>query len=394
MNNNTQKNSNKYLIPPNNISIIRKPNCEYFSICGGCSLQHIPQNTQIYIKNKILEKNFNRFKIRLSKPFSPVSTNEWHYRHKARMSVKYDIKKDRVLIGFREKNNSRFVANINSCEILPKHISTLIPELKKIVRSLSILRQIPQIELICSEEVSIMVFRTLIEASKNDVDILNDFSEQHNISIYLQPGNELSMFPINTTSSKKISYKIEKFNVELQFKPYHFTQVNPDTNKQMIAKAINLLKCNSNDNILDLFCGIGNFSIPIATIAKSVIGIELSNQMVEQAKQNAQNNNLTNTTFLAIDLQKQLNFDKFNNVINKVIIDPPRNGAASVLPEILSIKPEYILYISCNPDTLSSDAKIILQHNYSIETHGIVDMFSQTKHIESMVLFRYHENVN
>ncbi len=386
-----EKNTAKYPVPPNNMTAIRKPSCIHFSICGGCSFQHISQDIQINIKNSILKKKFKTYDINLHNQLAPLATNEWNYRYKARMSVKYDIKKDRVLIGFRERKNSRFVANIDSCKILPEHISNLFPELKKTVYLLSIKNRIPQIELTYNGSISILVFRILTELSENDVYILKNFSKENDIQIYLQPGNELSMYPLNKNNIQILSYTIEQYNVSLKFQPYHFIQVNLTLNKKMIEQAINLLECGEKDNILDLFCGIGNFSIPMATIVKSVTGIELSTNMVNQAKQNAKDNKLNNTNFIALDLQKANSLNRFKNIVNKVIIDPPRSGASTILSEVLSIKPKYILYISCNPDTLSSDAKIILDSTYYIEQYGIIDMFSQTKHIESMMLFKHDE---
>lgn len=381
-----------FLEPPNNLTILRKPLCDFFGLCGGCKMQHIPRSNQLAIKQNILTDMFQQQNIKLNHIMPAITENEWHCRHRARLSVKYDIKKDRVLVGFREAKNSRFVSNIDYCKILLKDVSNIIPFLKTTIYSLSIKQKIPQIEVVSGDNSTVLVFRVLEQPSKSDIDKLIIFSEKYNFNIYLQPSNELSMYPLTPDNNESLYYTVPKYKVKIKFKPYHFTQINFKANKKMIEQAINLLECKKTDNILDLFCGIGNFSIPLATQSKSVIGIELSENMILQAKQNALENNIYNALFIPLDLQKDNFHYSIKQKIDKVLIDPPRTGASTILPSILSMKPKYILYISCNPNTLASDAKIIVEKGYYLDKYGIIDMFPQTKHIESIALFKHNES--
>ena len=376
------------------------PECKNFGVCGGCSLQHIEFKAQVNNKEKVLVDNLKHIgKVTASNILPALYGKPWEYRYRARLSVKYVAKKGGVLVGFREKG-APFVVDMNECLVLPKRISNLIPKLRDVLATLSIKDKIPQIEVACSDQVDALVFRILENLSSVDIAILKDFTDQVNtnnpsqqLQIWLQPGNEetiVQFYPEPNT--KTLSYTLPEFKLTMPFLPSEFTQVNPYINQDMVSQAVKLLEIKPTDKILDLFCGIGNFTLAIATKALSVTGIEGSDKLINRALENATLNNLhAKADFIAMDLFKVTSeylaeLEKYD----KWLIDPPRDGAFELVKTITpDIAPELIVYISCNPSTLARDADILVNtHGYKLANAGVMNMFPHTSHIESIAVFR------
>lgn len=367
--------------------------CEFFGLCGGCSLQHMQHDFQIKHKQSVLLEQLTHIgKVQPKSVISPLTGPVWGYRRKARLGVKYVDKKERVLVGFREKY-SPFVADMNSCEVLHPSVGSLIEPLHCLITELSLIKQIPQIEVAIGDEVTALIFRHLANFNNEDIGKLSAFAEQHNIDIYLQSGGLDSVVPLtnknNGTTTRQLSYSLTEFDVTLNFLPTDFTQVNLEINHAMVPRALELLEVNSEDRVLDLFCGIGNFTLPLARKTASVLGIEGDHGLVERAKQNAMLNNINNVEFRAIDLSKDdLNEDFLNGGFNKLLLDPARNGAQEVIEKMNLNSIEKIVYISCNPSTLARDAgTLVHDKGFKLEQAGVMDMFPHTTHVESIAVF-------
>jgi len=371
-----------------------EPKCKFFGLCGGCSLQHMQHDFQIEHKQSVLMEQLTHIgKVKPKLVIPPLIGPVWGYRRKARLGVKYVDKKERVLVGFREKY-SPFVADMNSCEVLHPSVGTLIEPLQCLITELSLIKQIPQIEVAIGDDVTALIFRHLADFNDEDLTKLKAFSEQHNIDIYLQSGGLDSVVPLPETTTRQLSYSLPEFDVMLNFLPTDFTQVNLEINRDMVPKALELLEVNSEDHVLDLFCGIGNFTLPLARKAACVLGVEGEHGLVERAKQNAALNNISNVEFRAMDLAKDdLNedfskIDFFRGGFNKLLLDPARNGAQEVIERMDLKSIERIVYISCNPSTLARDAGILVNDKgFKLEQAGIMDMFPHTTHVESIAVF-------
>lgn len=374
------------------------PACENFGVCGGCSMQHLEFSSQVKYKEQVLIDNLKHIgKTHAEKILPPLYGEPWGYRYRARLSVKYVAKKGGVLVGFREKS-SIFVADMNSCLILPKDISDLIPRLRELISGLSIKDKLPQIEVACSDKVNVFSFRILDLLTKEDEDLIKSFVDSINtisiteLQIWLQPGKEDTLYqfyPENTQNN--LSYSLPKFNITMPFLPSEFTQVNPNLNQEMVNLAINLLEIKETDCILDFFCGIGNFTLPIATKAKVSYGIEGADNLVKRATENAKLNNLEHkTAFTTMDLFKVApDYLRDLGHYEKWLIDPPRDGAMELIKSITpEIAPQKIVYVSCNPATLARDADILCNtHGYKLKAAGVMNMFPHTSHIESIAVF-------
>lgn len=374
------------------------PECKNFGVCGGCSLQHIEFNAQVKNKEKVLIDNLKHIgKVEAQSILPALYGNPWEYRYRARLSVKYVAKKGGVLVGFREKG-APFVVDMNECLILPKEISNLIPILKDVLSQLTVKDKIPQIEVACGETVNVLVFRILENITAADTVILKRFADDINsksnreLQIWLQPGNVETIYQFYPTSStNSLNYTLPEFGITMPFLPSEFTQVNPNLNQEMVSLAIKLLDISNTDKVLDFFCGIGNFTLPIAKSAATVIGIEGSEQLVKRALQNATLNGLQHKTdFKVMDLFKA-NLDYLIKLgkFDKWLIDPPRDGAMELLNSITKdIAPQRIVYVSCNPATLSRDSDILVNnHGYTLKHAGVMNMFPHTSHIESIAVF-------
>ncbi len=364
------------------------PECPHYEICGGCSLQHLESSEQIQVKQELLLNLLEKYaKVKPEEIIEPLVADNWHYRNKARLSVRYVSKKETVFIGFREKTNPRLIADLHNCLILHKEVADSIDKLRNLISSFSTPEVIAQIELAAGDKDVVLIFRNLESLDADAEAKLKAFSKETNFIIYLQPAGPDSIYlfyPPN--ASEYLEYSLPEFDISFKFKPTDFTQVNSKINQQMVPKALHLLNLNKNDVVLDLFCGLGNFTLPIAKKSLNVFGVEGSEAMVARAEMNM---HVTNASFMACDLDQ--NFEnilpKFKNV-NKLLLDPPRSGAFSVIKQIGNLNLERIVYVSCNPATFARDADILVNtQGYKLVSVGVMDMFPNTAHVESIALF-------
>lgn len=364
------------------------PHCQHFGLCGGCQMQHLAADAQIQHKQSVLMELLSQQGLAPLTLLPPISANKWGYRRKARLGVKFVRGKDKVLVGFRERNG-RFLANLSQCEVLHPHIGHRLDALSQLFYQLDSRETIPQLEVAIDDQETAIILRHLKPLSKTDLEKLHTFCKENQFVLYLQPkGPDTIRLSSQSKRDPFLHYALPAFNLRLAFQPQQFTQINFEINQQMIDKALTLLDLNQNDVVLDLFCGIGNFSLPIAKKAKWVVGVEGDETAVTQARFNAIENNLTHCDFITANLFEDISAYAFSKTqYNKVLIDPPRTGALEVLPHIVRFKPEKILYISCNPSTLARDAKYLVQAGYTLKCAGIMDMFPHTKHVEAMALF-------
>jgi 23S rRNA (uracil1939-C5)-methyltransferase len=371
-----------------------QPQCLHYSICGGCNLQHLSGEAQLQHKEKTLLEQFTHFAgIQPTSLLPPLTAdNCWGYRRRARLGVKYVAKKQAVLVGFREKNG-RYLAQLQACETLDPRVGQLLVPLQQLIITLKAYQTIPQIEAALGDETVALVFRHLLPLDSADQEKLRDFAEQHQLQLYLQPGNENSTHCIWPKNPKLLSYHLNNDNylpsrLELLFEPKHFIQINADINQAMVTRAMELLATNFSDRILDLFCGLGNFSLPLATRCQSVVGIEGHNELVERAKINAVHNAINNASFYTADLTTSIQKETWaQQTFNKILLDPPRSGALELIQQIKRWNIERIVYVSCNPASLARDAGELVKQGYSLQQAGIMDMFPQTHHSEAICLF-------
>ncbi len=365
------------------------PQCEYFGVCAGCSLQHLSTEGQLKHKEKILLEHFkHQAHCEPKVLLAPIQGNAWHYRRKARLSVKHVPGKNKVLMGFRE-HDPRFIANISHCAVLDERVGNNLSNFSDLLMQLDAKNTIPQIEIAIGDNLTAIIIRHLEPLSEKDLKLLIEFTNQNQYQLYLQPGNYDSIYCIkNNYAEEKLYYDLEQYQLRFYFHPTQFIQVNADINKKMIVRAIELLDLNSNDVILDLFCGIGNFSLPLAQLAKKVIGVEGSQSAITQAQKNADDNKINNIEFYVHDLTKNCGSESWaKQAVSKVLLDPPRAGAAELMPYFSTLKPSRIVYVSCNPITLARDAKTLLDLGYTLDKAGVMDMFPHTEHVEAIALF-------
>lgn len=369
-----------------------EPRCPHYSLCGGCSLQHLDEKSQIHEKQIVLLDMLKR--IGHCEPESiipPLTSQNWHYRNKARLSVRYVEKKRAALVGFREKNNPRYITEINQCPVLNAKVDAQIPHLRRLIDSLDDPHTIAQVEVAAGDEEVALILRHLKNLSSADEEKIRDFGKKTQFLLFLQPGGPqtVSLF-YPKEGNEWLSYNLPKQKIHFQFYPTDFTQVNSGLNQLMVEKALELMELKQNDQVLDLFCGLGNFSLPIAQYCATVIGIEGSDAMVNRAKMNAAANGITNTEFYCADLEKidALDFLKSKR-FTKMLLDPPRVGALSMVSRIEQFPHlQRLVYVSCNPATLARDSDILVnQKGYHLRTAGVMDMFPHTSHVESIAVF-------
>lgn len=364
------------------------PKCSHFAICGGCALQHLSLEGQIQAKHRMLVENLHRLGGVAPKQWlTPLTDQSWGYRRKARLSVKYVEKKGRALVGFREKNG-RYVADIQRCEVLHPAVGERIGDLSMLVQSLDARSNIPQIEIAAGDETIALIFRHFNPLSDKDKNFLIDFGQKFQLAILLQsagPESVQTLWPDNV----KLSFSLTDYSLELQFYPLDFVQVNAGMNQRMLARAIELLAPKPEDRILDLFCGLGNFTLPMARHAGQVVGVEGEVSLVKRAMENAQRNGINNVAFYTADLAKDQKHAPWGKATyNKLLLDPPRSGAAAVLEYLPKSEVQQILYVSCHPGSLARDAATLVnQHGFTLQAAGVMDMFPHTAHVESIALF-------
>ncbi|MDQ7050508.1 MAG: 23S rRNA (uracil(1939)-C(5))-methyltransferase RlmD [Enterobacterales bacterium] len=366
------------------------PPCQHFSVCGGCSLQHLSCDAQIKHKQQILKEQLAHFAG--TQPLTwlqPLQADTLGYRRKARLGVRYVSKKQKVLIGFREKY-SNFLAEIDDCPVLVQEVSQLLIPLAEMIAQLEVKFHIPQIEVSCGDDQVCLIVRHLQAMSDADRQLWVDFAKQHEIIVYLQPKGPKTVHRIWPLEQEKaqISYNLAEYQLEMLAEPLDFTQVNAQINCKMIPLALGLLDLQKEDRVLDLFCGIGNFTLPIATQVSHVVGVEGVDEMVKRASNNALHNGLDNAHFYQADLAADItNLEWSKQSYNKILIDPARSGALEVIDNIIKIAPEKIVYVSCNPATLARDTGELVKAGYRLITAGVMDMFPHTTHVESIALF-------
>jgi len=361
--------------------------CQHYGVCGGCSLMHMAPEAQLVLKQKTLMEQMNHFgHIEPEQWIEPMTGPLWGYRRKARLGVKHVPKKERVLVGFREKGTP-YLALLDKCEVLDPRIGTRLGELGIMIATLAAYNRIAQIEVAMDDKHTALVFRNLDPLSESDQKLLIAYGQKNDLWIYLQSGGPDTITAIWPTSPQ-LSYTPEP-DVNLIFEPSDFTQVNDTINQNMIQRAMALLEVCAEDRVLDLFCGLGNFSLPLAKRVNALVGVEGDAALVKNAQNNAKLNQLDNATFEQADLTKTAlkDYSWAKGGFNKILLDPPRSGAFEVLPQLVDLGAERIVYVSCNPATLARDAgELVHKHGYTLVSAGIMDMFPHTSHVESIAL--------
>lgn len=365
-----------------------QPRCSKFGICGGCSLQHLDPSAQIDAKQGQLLDNLRQLgKVEPERLLPPlVNDSPWGYRRKARLGVRDVARKGRVLVGFRERGSS-FVTDVDKCHVLHPRVGERLPALSMLIESLSISRHLPQIEMAMDDERCVLILRVLEPLSGEDEQRLNEFQAANDVVFYVQPGGPDTVVPLR--DGVELHYRLPDDDVTLSFLPGDFTQVNTDINRKMIGRALQLLEPGRHDAVLDLFCGIGNFTLPIARHAGTVVGVEGDAGLVARARGNAERNAIDNAEFFTADLYGELPAEPWTaRSFNKALLDPPRSGAVQVLPLLARLGVGRIVYVSCYPGTLARDAgELVRQHGYRLVSAGVMDMFPHTAHVESIALF-------
>ncbi|MGV6810208.1 MAG: 23S rRNA (uracil(1939)-C(5))-methyltransferase RlmD [bacterium] len=366
-----------------------EPRCRYFGLCGGCSLQHLAETQQIHYKQQTLLDNLKHIgKVIPETIFSPLTAKSWGYRRKARLGVKYVAKKQKVLVGFREKH-SGYLADMQSCDILHESIGQHLHDLQTLIGALSIKDKVPQIECAVGDHATAMVFRHLAPFTEADYEKLIVYAKTHQIQLYLQPKGVESIHLLYPEQAE-LFYAHPEFKTKVVFGPNDFFQVNTGINRQMVSRAIALLQLTGHESVLDLFCGLGNFTLPIARFAAQVTGVEGDQIMVNRARQTALANGIHNTHYYACNLMEETELASapwLKQSYDCILLDPPRLGAKEVIPHFKKLKAKRIVYVSCHPATLARDAALLQQQGYHLLAAGVMDMFPHTAHVESIAVF-------
>ncbi len=366
------------------------PRCRHYGVCGGCSLQHVDARTQVAVKQRVLEDALWHIgKTRPAQVLPAIHGEAWGYRHRARLSARYVPKKGGALIGFREKR-STYVADMTTCEVLPPRIAALLVPLRELINALSAPDRVPQIELAIGDGVDALTVRILQPLSVGDQDSLRQFADRHRVQFFLQQGGPESAMPFYPTHGGVLYYSLPEFTLTLGFSPTEFTQVNPAVNAVLVRRAIALLEPQPEERIADMFCGLGNFALAIARRGAQVVGVEGSKNLVARACANAQLNGLAaRAEFVQADLFK-IDREGLTRLgrLNRMLVDPPRDGAVELLKALPDDALRRIVYVSCNPATLARDAGMLVQtKGYTLSAAGVVNMFPHTSHVESIAVF-------
>jgi len=367
-----------------------EPRCAVFGICGACSLQHLSGAAQLALKQATLLDNLDRIGgVQPARVLDPVTGPVWGYRRKARLAVKDVPKKGRVLVGFREQGKP-YVTDTRHCATLHPSVGERLEELSVLIGGLSIRSRLPQIEVAVGDDATALVFRVLDPPSDDDLHRLREFGAASGFRLFLQSGGPDSIVPLPGAADELLlHYRLSGFGLELAFKPTDFVQVNAGINERMLELALELLAPTAQSRVLDLFCGLGNFSLPLARQCAEVLGVEGDADMVARAGENAANAGLANTRFATADLTDPESLAAWKGeTFDRVLLDPPRSGAAAVLPVVAAFAPARLVYVSCHPGTLARDAgQLSKEYGYRLTAAGIMDMFPQTSHVESIALF-------
>lgn len=365
------------------------PPCEHFGVCGGCSLQHMHIDTQTSLKQKTVLEQLKHFgKVEPEEILPPLVANSTGYRRKARLGARFVFNKEKLLVGFREKS-SRYLANLSRCAVLHPEVGDRLEILGTLIHSLSCYQDIPQIEVAIGDTTKALVFRHLKPLTDDDQQKLREFGQQYDFHIYLQPNKPDPIHKLWPEDGiERLTYSLPEETLEFEFHPLDFTQVNLEMNRLMVKQALVQLDLKPTDKVLDLFCGIGNFTLPVARHAGHVVGIEGDEEMTRRAGDNARKNNIQNVEFHAANLMEPTSTKWLQTTYDKILLDPPRAGAKEIIPHIASLGASTIVYVSCNPATLARDAgDLVNEHGYKLQKVGIMNMFPHTSHIEAMAVF-------
>ena len=370
------------------------PRCAHFGVCGGCALQHLSPEAQLEAKHTELRDILERVgRVTPRTWLPPLRGPVWAYRRRARLGAKFVTKKGKVLVGFRERLTP-FIADVQQCEVLAEPVGKLVTPLAQLLMSLGLRERVPQIEVAVADNAVALVFRVLEAPATDDLSRLRAFAREHRVRVYLQPGGLESVYELDAPG-EPLHYLLPKFKVELQFLPTDFIQINAAVNEALVSRAIDMLELTPSAQVLDLFCGIGNFTLPMARFAGRVVGVEGDAALVARARHNATLNRLENTEFHVADLARPpagaAEVAQTSPWLRKgythVVLDPPRAGAKEVLASVASLEPRRVLYISCHPGSLARDLGVLVnEHGFTLEAAGVLDMFPHTAHFESLAL--------
>lgn len=361
-----------------------RPSCEYFHLCGGCRFQHLEPEAQRVRKERAFKNVLAAYDVPLPRKwYPPIAGADVGYRRKARLSVKYVPGKGGALVGFREKRGS-FVADVKRCEVLVPSVGGRIHALRELVSSLGARDRIPQIEIAAGDTATALVFRHLQPLSDGDREALRQFARAHHLQVYLQPDGVDSIAPLWPADPPPLRYRIPEFDLDLAFEPADFVQINAGVNRALVSRAVSWLDVGPAGRVLDLYCGMGNFSLALARRGGSVSGVEASAELVAAARRNAESNAIANARFRVADLEDAGEVAKvLSGKWDGMLMDPPRSGAAEVVERLASPYPSRIVYVSCNPESFARDAVVLIRrHGYRLDCAGIVDMFPHTRHVE------------
>jgi 23S rRNA (uracil1939-C5)-methyltransferase len=366
------------------------PRCRHFGVCGGCSQQHFDARAQVAAKQRVLEDNLRHIgKVAPGTVLPAIHGEAWGYRHRARFSARYVLKKGGALIGFRERRGS-YVADMTSCEVVPPRISALLVPLRELINAMSIPDRVPQIELAIGVDTDALVMRILQPLAGADAVLIRQFADRHRVQFFLQPRGPDTAKPYYPAHDGVLYYRLPEFDLELGFSPTEFTQVNAAVNTVLVRRAMSLLEPQAGERIADMFCGLGNFTLAIARSGASVLGIEGERALVARAQSNAARNGLLaaaefrQADLFKVDAASLARLGRFE----RMLIDPPRDGAVALIKALSGDAPRRIVYVSCNPATLARDAGVLVHVNgYTLTAAGVVNMFPHTSHVESIAVF-------
>ncbi|HSD96703.1 MAG TPA: 23S rRNA (uracil(1939)-C(5))-methyltransferase RlmD [Sulfuricaulis sp.] len=365
------------------------PPCPHFGTCGGCDLQHLRPEIQIQAKQQILADQFAHIgKVQPETWLEPITGPALGYRRRARLGARLVPERGGMHIGFRERRKS-FLANLDTCLVLEPKIAVLLPELRNLVGSLSCAHRIPQIEVASGDHASALVFRHLLPLVEHDEELLRDFGKRHDIQIYRQPHAPDSIVALWPDEPEELYYRLSEFNVEIRFRPTDFVQINNAVNQKMVSQAVRLLELKGDEQVLDLFCGLGNFTLPLARHAGRVLGVEADEPLIAGARRNARLNDIANAEFMVANLYHEGGPAPWTDFrVDRLLLDPPRGGAIEAIKRLNEPMPSRIVYVSCHPATLARDSEYLVHAlGYRLAAAGAMDMFPQTSHVESMALF-------
>jgi len=369
------------------------PKCVHFGMCGGCVMQHLDASAQVAIKQRALEDCLSHIgAVKPERVLPPLYGPAWGYRYRARLAVKWVAKKGTVLVGFHERKSS-FVADIKSCQVLPAHVSALLMPLRGLVQNLSAPDRIPQIEVAVGDRVTALVLRHMNPLTDGDLVLLRQFAEQHQVQWWLQSKGPDTVHAMVPEHEQELAYTLPEFGLRMPYRPTDFTQVNHHINRALVARALKLLEVQPGDRVADMFCGLGNFTLPLATQAREVVGVEGSSALTERAQTAAQQASITNAKFDTLNLfEVDQTWLEGLGHFDRMLIDPPREGAQALCESLAALspsaRPKRIVYVSCSPSTLARDTAILVTNGgYKLRAAGVVNMFPHTGHVESIAVF-------